>query len=113
MADFDGRIDAQRLAAIRTGFARSDATQIGVGRGLEVFARRDVLNVIVLFVGAGDQVVAAFEGLDRPAESRLVNVASSPCPVDSQRPQESGRRMEELLDFVFLHGTGFFAAPAQ
>ena len=39
VADFDGGVDAKRGAAVGTGFARSNAAQVGVGGGLEVVGR--------------------------------------------------------------------------
>ena len=96
VADFDGGIDAQRSAAVRTAFAGGHAAQVDVGGGLEVSPGRDVLDVIVLFVRAGDQVFAAFESLI-DQQDRLVAVVQVLGPVDAERSEESGGRMEQLL----------------
>ncbi len=67
VADFNCGIDTQRRTAIRAGLACGHTAQVGVGRGLESLARRDVLDVVVLFVGSRNQVFAAFESLIAPA----------------------------------------------
>ncbi len=68
-----------------------------------------ILHVIVLFVGAGDQILAAFESLV-DQQDRLGDVVQVLGPVDAKRAQEAGGRVKQLLDFFFLHGAGFFAA---
>ena len=62
MTDFNGCIHAKRRTAVRTRIAGGHTAKIGVSSGLEIFARSDVLDVVVLFVSAGDEVIAAFEG---------------------------------------------------
>src|SRR5207237_1180944 len=59
--DFHCRVDAQRGGAIGAGLGCCHAAQISIGGGLEVVARRQVFEMVVLFVGAGDQVLAIAE----------------------------------------------------
>ncbi len=95
-----------------TGFSGGYASQVDVSGWLEGFAGRDVLDVVVLFVGAGNQVAPSFEGFV-DEEERLVAVAESPLPTRHSEGRESRRGMEERLDFLFGHGTSFFAADRR
>ena len=85
VTDLDCGIDAQRSATIgartifvRAIFACGHAAQIDVSRRMKSFPRRQVLDVIVLFVGAADQVGAAFERLidEQDGFGRIFHVAS-------------------------------------
>ncbi len=73
MTDLDRRIDPQRLPAIRTSLARRHRSQIGVRRRMKILPRRQILQVIVLFVRTGDQIRAAFERLV-DQQHRLVRI---------------------------------------
>ncbi len=59
MTDFDGGVDAQWLAAIRTSLASNDSAQVGVGGGMKIMAGGEILQVVVFLVRPGDQVLAA------------------------------------------------------
>src|SRR5208282_856538 len=78
-------------------------------RGVKILPRRQMLDVIVLFVRATDQVGSAFERfIDQ--ENRLAWLIDAFRPIDAERTQISGWRFEELANFVFLHGTRFFSS---
>src|SRR5678815_308 len=62
MTDFDGGIDAERRAAVWASFASGYASQVEIGSGLERLPGSGVLDVVILFISARDQVAPAFEG---------------------------------------------------
>ena len=79
--------DLQRAAAVGTGVARRHLPQIFELR-LEIFAGRDVAQVIVVLIGAGDHVAAALQcivGQDRHI-------------LHAHRSQRSGIGAEPFLD---------------
>ena len=90
MSDLDGRIDAQRRATVGTAFSGGHAAQIDVSGWLEGFAGRDVLDVVVLFVGTGNQVAATFEGLVDEQDG-LVDVVECRVPSRYRAARESRR----------------------
>src|SRR5688500_18096775 len=53
MADFDRTLDFQRLAADRTGLARSNRAEIGPGIHLNIAIHADVSEVKAIFIRAG------------------------------------------------------------
>ncbi len=63
MTDLDRFAQAQRLASDRIEFAFGDIADVGDQRGFEVASGRDVAEVVLLFVGSGDEIGAAFESL--------------------------------------------------
>ena len=62
MTDLDRGINPQGLPAIGAVFSCRHAPEIGVGGRLEVFSGCDVLQVVILFVGAADQVLPPSQG---------------------------------------------------
>ena len=108
MSNFDRRVDAQSTTALGATLARGHSAQVGVCRGMKVLARRKVLNVVVLSVRAANQVRAAFERfVDK--QNRLAGILHVARPFDAQRAEVSGGRLEQVPDFVLLHGPRFFA----
>ena len=112
VADLDRGVDAQRAATIGTVFSRSHAAQISVSGRLEVAARRDVLQVIVLFIGPADQIGAAFERFVHQQHGTL-NVLHVLCPGDADGSQKSRRRIKQLPDFLFRSWDESACRPAQ
>ena len=66
---FDGFAETQGLAADGVEFAFVDVADVGDEGGLEVARGRDVAEVVLLLVGSGDEVGAAFEGFVEDDES--------------------------------------------
>jgi hypothetical protein len=62
VSDFDGGVDAERRATVGAGFSGGNGAEVDVGGGVEVLSGRQMLDVVVLFIGAADEVGAAFEG---------------------------------------------------
>ncbi len=63
VADFYSFTEAEGGAVDGAAFALEDVADVGDEGGLEVAQRGDVAEVVLLPVGSGDEVGAAFEGL--------------------------------------------------
>ena len=75
---------------------------------MKVLSRRQILDVIVLFVRAADQIGAAFECLI-DEQDRLARIRSCPSPNRCRAARGIRRENEQFANFVLLHGTRLFA----
>ena len=71
VADFDGALDLERLAAFGAGLARLHEAQVRPVRDLDVAPDGDVAQVEAVLVGAGGHlggVAQALVGIDRQSD---------------------------------------------
>jgi len=99
VADFHGFENFEGGAGVEFGIAGLDLADVGEGGG-EVFTGGDVEEVVVVFIGAGDEVFAAFEG--------LVGVDGDICDTDGA--EGAGVGAEEGADFLGVGGAEFLGA---
>src|SRR4029077_17133976 len=103
MADLDGRVDAQGRAAARASFSGGHGAQGGVGSWMKVNIGRDVLEVVILFIGSADEIFPALERFIDD-EDRLVRVVETLGRIEIDRTEEAGGRAKQSLNFFFGHG---------
>ena len=101
MTDLDRLADFERSTAGGAALAFERVANVRGDGGGEVAAGRDIAEVIVEFVGAGDHVGAAFEILiehdgEAVAEKLL-------CGGEADRPEIAGRTLEPGLELLRAH----------
>ena len=101
VADLDGFADLERRAAVRAALALDGIADVGCDGGGEVAARRDVAEVVVELVGAGDHVGAAFEGLVE--DDGDVFAERIFCCGEANRAQVPGGAIEPGLQLFGAH----------
>ena len=93
VADLDGFAEAQVAAPpMGSGLAFVDVADVGDEGGLEVARRGDVAEVVLLLVGAGDEVGAAFECLSRMTS--VPGFFGCGAAVDADGTKVAGGRVE-------------------
>src|SRR5580700_6202200 len=93
VASFDSLMNFERTSAYRAGVAGGGLANIRI-RGLEIHARGDIAQVIVVPVGAGDHVAAAFK-----------SAVGNDSEVDPNRPERARLGSEGVDDFADGGGT--------
>ena len=104
LADYEGAC----AVGFGAGFAFVDAADVGQEGPGEVAAGNDVALVEVEPVGAADHVFAAFEG---PVDDDGKAVAErGGFGLEANGAEIAGGRVQELLEFLGLHGAEFGCA---
>src|SRR5581483_4606898 len=109
VADLDSFCDLKRSATIRTGFPGFHRAQIHplILGNVKVTARRDVPQVVVLFICPRDQV---FTSEKRTLDQNLRLDAAVVPPLGANGTKKARWRMKYLFDLFRVHGTKLAAA---
>ena len=117
MPNLHGLADLQRVSAIRATLALGGIAHIHPGGRIKIPARHNILQMVVLFVGPGDQVLAPLERIVGKHERQRVE--QKPLGFTAHHllahgrnldgPQITRGRTKRLFNLFGLHGAEIFS----
>src|SRR6202007_2778545 len=95
VAYLDSRVDAQRLSAVRATLPCRHRPQIRICRWHEILPRSQILEVVILFIGACDEICSALQRFVHQQDRLAVIFFQIATPLDSDGPEISPRGIEQ------------------